>query len=277
MLEQKHVVHVEDYGLTFQTGTLAKQANGSVTISKGETNVFVAATAAATLREGQDFFPLTVDYREKFSAAGRMPGGFFKREGRPSEKEILTCRLTDRPLRPLFPKGFFNEVQVQGLLLTADLINEPDVLLVNAASAALLCSDIPWNGPIGCIRLGLVEDEFVINPTHEEQYESELDLIYVGNEKEMLMIEGGAEEIPEETFLAALKFAQEAIQPIIEAQKELARLAGKEKKTFDLFKVTPENLAFTREIVSERLAEAVFLPSKAERGAAMDVLKEEVK
>ena len=277
MLEQKHVVHVEDYGLTFQTGTLAKQANGSVTIRKGETNVFVAATAAATLREGQDFFPLTVDYREKFSAAGRMPGGFFKREGRPSEKEILTCRLTDRPLRPLFPKGFFNEVQVQGLLLTADLINEPDVLLVNAASAALLCSDIPWNGPIGCIRLGLVEDEFVINPTHEEQYESELDLIYVGNEKEVLMIEGGAEEIPEETFLAALKFAQEAIQPIIEAQKELARLAGKEKKTFDLFKVTPENLAFTREIVSERLAEAVFLPSKAERGAAMDVLKEEVK
>ncbi|MGA1205475.1 MAG: polyribonucleotide nucleotidyltransferase [Opitutales bacterium] len=276
MLKQKHSVTVEEYGITFEAGTLAKQANGAVTVTLGETTVFVAAVAATKLREGQDFFPLQVDYREKFSAAGRIPGGFFKREGRPSEKEILTCRLTDRPLRPLFPKGFFNEVQVQSLLLTTDLINEPDVLVVNGASAALMCSSIPWNGPVGCIRLGLIDDEFIVNPTHEQQYESELDLIYVGNEKEMMMIEGSAEELPDEKFIEALEFAQQAIQPIIKAQKELAKLVGVEKKTFDLFVVTDENLAFARGIVGERMAEAVFKESKSDRQNAVDALKKEV-
>jgi polyribonucleotide nucleotidyltransferase len=276
MLKQKYSVTVEEYGITFETGTLAKQANGAVTIQLGESTVFVAATAATKLRDGQDFFPLQVDYREKFSAAGRMPGGFFKREGRPSEKEILTMRLTDRPLRPLFPKGFFNEVQVQGILMTADLVNEPDILMVNGASAALACSDIPWNGPIGCIRLGMIDGDFIVNPTHEQQYQSELDLIYVGNEKEMMMIEGSAEEIPEDAFIAALEFAQKAIQPIIEAQKELAALINKPKKTFDLFVVTDENLAFARDIVGERMAEAVFKEEKAARQAAVDLLKKEV-
>jgi polyribonucleotide nucleotidyltransferase len=276
MLKQKYSVTVEEYGITIETGSLAKQANGAVTIQLGESTVFVAATAANSLREGQDFFPLQVDYREKFSAAGRIPGGFFKREGRPTEKEILTMRLTDRPLRPLFPKGFFNEVQVCGLLMTTDLVNEPDVLMVNGASAALLCSDIPWNGPIGCVRVGLIDDEFIVNPTHEQQYESELDLIYVGNEKEMMMIEGSAEEIPEDQFLAALEFAQKAIQPIIKAQKELAKKLGKKKKTFDLFTVTDENLAFARKIVGDRLSEAVFKEEKAARQEAVDVLKKEV-
>jgi polyribonucleotide nucleotidyltransferase len=277
MLKQKHSVTVEEYGITIETGSVAKQANGAVTIQLGETTVFVAATAATSIREGQDFFPLQVDYREKFHAAGRMPGGFFKREGRPSEKEILTSRLTDRPLRPLFPKGFFNEVQVQALLMTADLVNEPDILLVNGASAALMCSDIPWNGPVACIRVGLIDGEFVVNPTHEQQYESELDLIYVGNEKEMMMIEGSAEEVPEDTFIAALEFAQKAIQPIIKAQKELAAMIGKDKKTFELFVVTDENLALAREIVGERMAEAVFKAAKSDRQAAVDALKEEVK
>ena len=277
MLKQKYSVTVEEYGITIESGTVAKQANGAVTIRLGETTVFVAATAATSVRDGQDFFPLTVDYREKFSAAGRIPGGFFKREGRPTEKEILTSRLTDRPLRPLFPKGFFNEVQVCGLLLTADLVNEPDVLLVNGASAALMCSDIPWNGPVGCVRIGLIDDEFVVNPTHEQQYESELDLIYVGNEREMMMIEGSGEEVPEETFIAALEFAHKAIQPIIAAQKELAAMVGKTKKTFDLFVVTEENLAFARKIVGERMAEAVFKAAKSDRQAAVDALKDEVK
>ena len=276
MLKQKYSVTVEEYGMTIETGTLAKQANGAVTIQVGETTIFVAATAANSVREGQDFFPLQVDYREKFSAAGRIPGGFFKREGRPSEKEILTSRLTDRPLRPLFPKGFFNEVQVQSILLTADLVNEPDTLLVNGASAALMCSDIPWNGPVACIRVGLVDDEFIVNPTHEQQYESELDLIYVGNEKEMMMIEGSAEEVPEAKFIEALEFAQQAIQPIIKAQKELAKQIGKTKKTFDLFVVTDENLAFARNIVGERMAEAVFKEEKAARQDAVDALKKEV-
>ena len=151
-MKQKHNVFAEKLGIEISTGTLAGLASGAVTISMGETNVFVSATAAATLRPGQDFFPLTVDYREKFTAAGRFPGGYFKREGKPTEKEILTSRLCDRPLRPLFPKGFLNEVQVIGYLLSTDQINEADVLMVNGASAAIMISDIPWNGPIGCVR-----------------------------------------------------------------------------------------------------------------------------
>ncbi len=182
MFTQKHSVTVDDLGIVFESGTLAKQANGAVTVRLGETIVFVAATAARSVRPDQDFFPLMVDYREKFSAAGRFPGGFFKREGRPSEKEILTSRLCDRPLRPLFPDGFYNEVQVIGMLMSTDLANEPDVLMVNAASASLMVSDIPWGGPVGCVRVGLVDGEFVTNPTHEQQFDSDLDLIYVGNE-----------------------------------------------------------------------------------------------
>ena len=152
-MNQKHNVTAEKLGIQISTGTLAGLASGAVTITKGDTNVFVSATAATTLRPGQDFFPLTVDYREKFTAAGRFPGGYFKREGKPSEKEILSSRLCERPLRPLFPKGFLNEVQVIGYLLSTDQINEADVLMVNGASAALMISDIPWNGPIGCVRL----------------------------------------------------------------------------------------------------------------------------
>ena len=181
-MKQKHTVTAEELGITISTSTLAQQANGSVTIQLGETVVFVSACAANKLRPDQDFFPLTVDYREKFSAAGRFPGGYFKREGRPSEKEILTSRLCDRPLRPLFPKGFMNEVQVIGILMSTDLINEPDVLMVNGASAAMMCSDIPWNGPIGCVRIGEIDGEFVVNPTNEQIFDSCLDLIYVGNE-----------------------------------------------------------------------------------------------
>ena len=197
-MNQKHNVTAEKLGIQISTGTLAGLAGGAITISLGETNVFVSATAAANLRTGQDFFPLTVDYKEKFTAAGKFPGGYFKREGRPSEKEILTSRLCDRPLRPLFPKGFLNEVQVIGYLLSTDQVNEADVLMVNGASAALMISDIPWNGPIGCVRLGEINGEFVVNPTNEQMYDSTLDLIYVGSEKEMMMIEGSADQIPEE-------------------------------------------------------------------------------
>ena len=195
-MNQKHNVTAEKLGIQISTGTLAGLAGGAITISLGETNVFVSATAAANLRTGQDFFPLTVDYKEKFTAAGKFPGGYFKREGRPSEKEILTSRLCDRPLRPLFPKGFLNEVQVIGYLLSTDQVNEADVLMVNGASAALMISDIPWNGPIGCVRLGEINGEFVVNPTNEQMYDSSLDLIYVGSEKEMMMIEGSADQCP---------------------------------------------------------------------------------
>ena len=241
----------------------------------GETTVFVSATAATTLRPGQDFFPLTVDYREKFTAAGRFPGGYFKREGKPSEKEILTSRLCDRPLRPLFPKGFLNEVQIIGYLLSTDQINEADVLMVNGASAALMISDIPWNGPIGCVRLGEINGEFVVNPNNEEMYDSSLDLIYVGNEKEMMMIEGSADQIPEARFIEALEFAHESIQEIIAAQRELAALCGKPKKEFDLVKAPDEVLALCREITGNRMEEAIFAPSKQERQVAVDQVKDE--
>jgi len=274
-MNQKHNVTAEKLGIQISSGTLAGLAGGSVIISKGETNLFVSATAAATLRPGQDFFPLTVDYREKFTAAGRFPGGYFKREGRPSEKEILTSRLCDRPLRPLFPKGFLNEVQVIGYLLSTDQVNEADVLMVNGASAALLISDVPWDGPVGCVRLGEIDGEFVVNPTNEQMYDSTLDLIYVGSEKEMMMIEGSADQIAEDRFVAALEYAHEAIQEIIAAQRELAELCAKEKKTFDLCNAPDEVLALCREITGDRMDEAIFAPSRQERQEAVNVVKEE--
>jgi len=274
-MNQKHNVTAEKLGIQLSSGTLAGLASGAVTVAMGETTVFVSATAATTLRPGQDFFPLTVDYREKFTAAGRFPGGYFKREGKPSEKEILTSRLCDRPLRPLFPKGFLNEVQIIGYLLSTDQINEADVLMVNGASAALMISDIPWNGPIGCVRLGEINGEFVVNPSNEEMYDSSLDLIYVGNEKEMMMIEGSADQIPEARFIEALEFAHESIQEIIAAQRELAALCGKPKKEFDLVKAPDEVLALCREITGNRMEEAIFAPSKQERQVAVDQVKEE--
>jgi polyribonucleotide nucleotidyltransferase len=275
MYEQKHSITVEELGITIGTGSLAKQANGAVTIALGETTVFVAATAAATIRPDQDWFPLQVDYREKFSAAGRFPGGFFKREGRPSEKEILTSRLCDRPLRPLFPKGFLNEVQVVGQLLTADLSNEPDILMINAASAALMVSDIPWNGPVGALRIGQINGEFVVNPTNEQQFESDLDLIYVGSETEMTMIEGSADQIADERFIEALEYAQEQIQPLLAAQRNLTALVNKPKRDFTLYQCDPEILQFIRDLVRSKLEEAMFQPVKQDRDMAVDKIKEE--
>ena len=274
-MKQKHNVSAEKLGIQISSGTLAGLASGAVTISMGETDVFVSATASATLRPGQDFFPLTVDYREKFTAAGRFPGGYFKREGKPTEKEILTSRLCDRPLRPLFPKGFLNEVQVIGYLLSTDQINEADILMVNGASASLMISDIPWNGPIGCVRLGEINGEFVVNPNNEQMYDSTLDLIYVGNKKEMLMIEGSADQISEDRFVQALEFAHDAIQDIIAAQVELAELCGKQKKEFQLVQVDDEVLSLCREITGNRMDEAIFAPSKQERQEAVDTIKEE--
>ena len=274
-MKQKHNVTAEKLGIQISSGTLAGLAGGAVTISQGETSVFVSATAAATLRPGQDFFPLTVDYREKFTAAGRFPGGYFKREGKPTEKEVLTSRLCDRPLRPLFPKGFLNEVQVIGYLLSTDLENEGDILMVNGASAALMISDVPWNGPIGCVRLGQIDGEFVVNPTNEQMYDSTLDLIYVGNEKEMMMIEGSADQIPEDRFVEALEYAHEAIQEIIAAQRELAALCGKQKKEFELVKVPDDVLALCREITGNRMEDAIFADSKQERQVAVDAVKVE--
>ncbi|MFW6218329.1 MAG: polyribonucleotide nucleotidyltransferase [Verrucomicrobiota bacterium] len=274
-MKQKHNVSVDGLDIEFATGSLAGLASGAVTIRSGETELFVSATAASTLRPGQDFFPLTVDYREKFSAGGKFPGGYFKREGKPSEKEILTSRLCDRPLRPLFPKGFMNEVQVIGLLLATDTVNEPDVLMVNAASAAVLISDIPWNGPVGCVRVGQIDGEFVTNPTHDEMLDSDLDLIYVGSETEMLMIEGSAEFISDDRFYEALQYGQEAIQPIIAAQRELAKLAGKAKKDFPLVTTPDEIIEFCEEHAADKVREALGHDSYSERKLAIEAIAKE--
>src|SRR3989449_3171015 len=219
-MSEKVSAPVGDKQIIIETGKLAKQADGAVTVQLGETIVIVATVGATKAKEGQDFFPLTVDYREKAAAAGKFPGGYFKREGRPTEKEILTSRLIDRPIRPLFPKGWYNEVQVQCIVLSADGENDPDMLAVVGASAALMVSDIPWAGPLGAVRVGRIKGQFVANPTHTQMSESDLDLVYVGNDSDLVMFEGSAKEISEADFNAALQFGQQAIQPLIRPQRE---------------------------------------------------------
>src|SRR6202008_1184921 len=205
--------------LTIETGKLARLADGSVTVRSGETLILVAAVSATSVKEGQYFFPLTVDYREKAAAVGKFPGGYFKREGRPTEKETLTSRMTDRPLRPLFPKGYFYDTQIISLLLSADGQNDPDILAINGASAALSVSDIPFAGPIGAVRVGRVNGEFVANPTHDERARSDLDLVYVGTENDVIMIEGAGQEVPEGDFVKALEFAHTHAREMIRIQK----------------------------------------------------------
>ena len=262
--------------IIIETGKLAKQADGAVTVQLGETIVIVAAVAATKPKEGQDFFPLTVDYREKAAAAGKFPGGYFKREGRPTEKEILTSRMIDRPIRPLFPKGWYNEVQVQSIVLSADGENDPDVLSIIGASSALMVSDIPWAGPLAAVRVGRIDGKWVANPTHSELEKSDLDLVYVGNDKEVVMFEGNANEISEEDFNAALRFAQECCQPVIAAQRELAAAAGKPKRQITLDVVPDDILKAARELAGERIIPALLTPGKLAREAAVRALQEDV-
>src|SRR5580698_2177585 len=240
-MSEKVTAQIGQSQITIETGKLAKQADGAVTIQMGETIVFVAAVAATKAKPGQDFFPLTVDYREKAAAAGKFPGGYFKREGRPTEKEILTSRIIDRPIRPLFPKGWYNEVQVQTIPLSADGENDPDMLSLVGASAALMVSDIPWAGPLGAARIGRIKGQFVANPTHAQMAESDLDLVYVGNTHDIVMYEGAAKEITEADFNAALKFGHECCQPLIEAQKKLVTAAGKKKRDIKV-NVVPDEI-----------------------------------
>src|SRR5512143_80156 len=197
---------VGDKPITFETGKLAGQAGGAVTVRLGDTMMFAAATMSSEVRPGQDFFPLTVDYEERMYAGGRIPGSFFRREGRPSEDAILTARLTDRPLRPLFPKDLRNDVQVIIYSFSADGINPIDILAVNAASAALSISDAPFAGPIGAVRIGRIDGKFVLNPTFEEQNASDLDLRMAGTRDAILMVECGAKEVAEEDMVQALEF-----------------------------------------------------------------------
>jgi len=262
--------------LEIETGKFAKLADGAVTVRLGDTIILVTAVSATKLKEGQDWFPLSVEYKEKASAAGRFPGGYFKREGRPTEKEILTCRMTDRPLRPLFPKGYLYDTQVVAILLSADGENDPDICAMNGASAALCVSDIPFAGPVGAVRIGRINGEFVVNPTQSQRLESDLDLVYVGNKTEVVMIEGAANEIPEAEFVKALHFAQSEVVKLVVAQEELTRLAGKAKREVPLMLVKDELLEIAYAIAGDRIESALYTPSKVARGKAVGALKDEV-
>src|SRR6202142_1739944 len=219
--------------ITFETGKLAKQAGGSAVVRLGENVVLAAATANPDPREGIDFFPLTVDYREYTYAGGRFPGGFIKREGRMSEREVLTSRQIDRPVRPMFAEGFKCETQVIAFVLSADASNDPDVLGINGASAALTLSDIPFLGPIGAVRVGQVGGNFVVNPTYDEMRESLLNIMVVGTADGIVMIESGAKEVSEEIVVDAIEFGHTEIKKICAALKELQAKAGKPKRTVE--------------------------------------------
>jgi len=213
--------------MNFNTGYLAKQADGAVAVSYGEVVVFASAVASKDVKEGQDFFPLTVDYREKTYAAGKIPDGFIKREGRPSDREILTSRLTDRPLRPLFPDDFVNEVQIIIYTISADSINQQDIFAINAASAALVVSGMPFHGPVGAVRVGRINGEMIVNPTFQETKESDIDLVVAGTKKAVTMIEGFSKNVTEEDMLNAVVFAHENIKKICDAQEELKKAVNK--------------------------------------------------
>jgi polyribonucleotide nucleotidyltransferase len=262
--------------LTIETGKLAKLADGSVTVRSGETIILVAAVSATSVKAGQDFFPLTVDYREKAAAVGKFPGGYFKREGRPSEKETLTSRMTDRPLRPLFPKGYFYDTQVISVLLSADGENDPDILSINGASAALCVSDIPFAGPIGAVRVARINGEFVVNPTHSQRQLSNLDLVYVGTSDDIVMIEGAADQMPEEEFIKAIEFAQPFVREIIEMQRELTAMGGKPKREVALMNVRDDLLEIAYQVAGDRIEAALYTSGKVARSKAVDSLRKEV-
>ena len=218
-LEVRYTIGDKDFG--FETGAVARQADGAVLVSFGETMVLVTATASKTIREGIDFFPLVVDYQEMAYAAGKIPGGFFKREGRPSEKEILTSRLIDRPLRPLFPKGFFNDVQIIATVLSVDQENDPDVLAICGASAALEISNIPFKGPVAAVRVGRVGGNWICNPTLSQVQEGDVSLVVAGSREAVVMVEGGGNELSEEDLLEAIFFGHQSLQPLLDLQEEL--------------------------------------------------------
>ncbi|HET7035285.1 MAG TPA: polyribonucleotide nucleotidyltransferase [Thermomicrobiaceae bacterium] len=262
--------------LTLETGRLAQQAGGAVLVRYGDTVVLTTATAASAPREGIDFFPLTIDYEEKMYAAGKIPGGFIKREGRPSESAILAARLTDRPLRPLFPKGFRNEVQVVSTVLSADQDNLPDTLSIIGASAALTISDIPFNGPVAAVRIGEINGELVVNPTAHQLQDSTLDMVVAGTADAVMMVEGDAKEIAEERFLEAVALAHEQIKRILPLQHELEQECGKDKMSVTAPAEHTELKQQMRQFVGDRLREALFNPDKSARSRATDALKEEV-
>ena len=261
--------------LSIEAGRVAKQAHGSALVRYGDTVVLVTVCTSAP-REGIDFFPLTVEYREMTYAAGKIPGGFFKREGRPSTKETLSCRMIDRALRPLFPEGFMDEVQVVAIVLSADLEQDSDMVALIGATTALTLSPLPWDGPVGVTRVGLVDGQYVLNPTIKQRDESAMDMIVSGPEGLVNMIEVGGDEVPEDKVAGAIDFAQDALQTIIDMQRELARQMGAEKQPFDPPKDTAELEKQIEDRFLDRLKAAKQIHAKIERQDACRDLKQEV-
>ncbi|RMD99826.1 MAG: polyribonucleotide nucleotidyltransferase, partial [Calditrichaeota bacterium] len=268
-------VTINDTLYSIEYGRVAKQASGAVLVRFGDT-IILATAVGSEETSTQDFFPLSVDYREKAYAAGKIPGGFFKREGRPSENEILSSRLIDRSLRPLFPDGYKNEVQVMVTVLSADKENDPDVLGITGASAAIMISDIPWQGPVAGLRIGRVDGQFIANPTYEQLERSDLDLVISANEDSIVMVEGEAWEISEQDMLAALEFGQKAAQPLLRMQKELAEEVGKPKMEVVVPEL-PENLEEkVRSMATEKLKELLNITEKADRRKQIKTFYKEV-
>jgi polyribonucleotide nucleotidyltransferase len=276
-MQQKVTAQIGATHISIETGKIARLADGAVVVSCGDTMVLASAVSATIIKEGQDYFPLTVDYREKAAAVGKFPGGYFKREGRPTEKETLTSRMIDRPLRPLFPQGYFYDTQIISILLSADGENDPDILAINGASAALCVSDIPFAGPIGAVRVGRVNGQFVANPTHTEREQSDLDLVYVGTENDVIMIEGAAKELPEADFVKALEFAHGHAREMIQIQRDLASQAGKPKREMPLLQVNQGLLEIAYRVAGDRIEGALYTEGKVARTKAIDALREEVK
>ena len=280
-MSTKHEVAVELAGgkrLAFETGRMAKQASGAALVTTGETVVLATAVASPDPREGIDFFPLTVDYREYTYAGGRIPGGFIKREGRPSEKEILTARQIDRPIRPLFPDGFRNETQVIALVFSADKENDPDVVAINAAAAAVALSDIPFGATVGAVRVGRINGAFVVNPTYAERAETTVNIMVVGHKDGIVMIESGAKEETEEVILAAIEFAHEEIKKIVAAIDELAAKAGKPKRAFTAPEFDEAFYADLKAKIGDRLKDALDTKThgKTESYSLIKTIKDEL-
>jgi polyribonucleotide nucleotidyltransferase len=275
--EKSYTTRVGDHDVTISTGKLAEQAGGAVTYRVGDSLLLATATMSKSVREGLDFFPLSVDFEEKMYAAGRIPGGFFRREGKPTTEAVLTSRLTDRPLRPLFPDGMRNEVQIIVTTLSSDSIYHLDIMAVNAASAALSISDVPWNGPIAAIRVGYIDGELVADPTIQQMEDSLLDLRMAGSREAIIMVESSANEVPESTVVDALAFGHQAMQPIIDLIERMQREIGKEKREATFQPSDSELEAVVKERVGERVTGVIAeFTDRSGRNEALDVLREEL-
>jgi len=274
-----HKVEIDFNGqpLTLETGKMARQADGAVVISYGETKVLCTVVSAKKMREGQDFFPLTVNYQEKFYAAGKIPGSFFRRERGASERETLICRLIDRPMRPLFPKGYLFETQIMPTVISADLVNDPDTLAMVAASASVVVSDIPFEGPIAAVRVGRVKGQLIANPTREQMAESDMEIVVSGSRDAVMMVEGEADLVSEDDMLEAIFFGHQSLQPLIDLQLQLQKLVGNPKRVFEVPPVDKELEARVALLAETRLLDANRIRTKQERYATIDQIKADVK